>query len=257
MGDLRGNVTDQSLCYYYSRAKAGVGLVVVEITGITGRFAFSPGLGLGLASDHHLPGFRDLAQVIHWGGAKAILQLLPGQGAQALQSHEKRPLVGPSDVPALVPQGELPEALKDLRLKNPEPPRPLTLEEIQDLKTSAVRAAARARKAGFDGIELHGAHGYLLSQFTSPYFNRRQDHYGGSPERRWNLSREMIREVREAVGKDFLIGYRFSAREWIPGGLDLPESVQMAKAMEQAGADYLSVSHGCYVSVTRIFPKGE
>jgi 2,4-dienoyl-CoA reductase-like NADH-dependent reductase (Old Yellow Enzyme family) len=257
MGDLRGNVTDQSLCYYYARAVGGVGLIIVEITGITGRFAFSPGFGLGIGSDHHVPGLRDLTQVIHWGGAKAFLQLLPGQGAQALRSHEKRPLVGPSDIPALTPQEELPEAIKGLIQKTPESPRPLTIEEIQELKASVVKAASRARSAGFDGIELHGAHGYLLGQFTSPYFNRRNDQYGGSPERRWNLSTEMVREIKQAMGPEFIVGYRFSVREWIPGGLDIPESIHLARAIHQAGADYLSVSHGCYGSVTRIFPRGE
>jgi 2,4-dienoyl-CoA reductase-like NADH-dependent reductase (Old Yellow Enzyme family) len=257
MGDLRGNVTDQSLCYYYARATGGVSLIIVEITGVTGRFAFSPGFGLGAGSELHIPGLRDLAQVIHWGGAKAFLQLLPGQGAQALQSLEKRPLVGPSDVPAVIPQEELPEAIKGLLQKIPERPRPLTIEEIQELKASVVKAASRARRAGFDGVELHGAHGYLLGQFTSPYFNHRNDEYGGSPEGRWKLSMEMVREIKQAMGPDFVVGYRFSAREWIPGGLDIPESIHMARAIQQSGADYLSVSHGCYGSVTRIFPRGE
>ena len=257
MGDLKGNVTDQSLCYYFARASGGVGLVIVEITGVTGRFAFNPGFGLGAGSEKHLPGLRDLAQVIHWGGAKALIQLLPGQGAQALQSYENRPLVGPSDVPAPLPRGEIPELLKDLLDKNPEQPRPLTREEIQGLKVSVMKAALRAKMAGFDGVELHGAHGYLLCQFTSPYFNRRKDDYGGSPEKRWNLSREMIRDIRKQMGPDFVVGYRFSAREFIPGGLDLPEAIEMARAMQEAGADYLSVSGGCYGSVTRIFPRGE
>lgn len=257
MGDLRGNVTDQSLCYYFARAQGGVGLIIVEITGVTGRYAFSPGFGLGAGSDSHIPGLRDLAQVIHWGGAKGFIQLLPGQGAQALQSQDKRPLVGPSDVPALIPQKELPEAIKGLLKKNVDCPRPLTSEEIRALKGSVIRATGRARKAGFDGVELHGAHGYLLAQFTSPYFNRRNDDYGGSPERRWNLSVELVREIKEAMGPDFVIGYRFSAREWIPEGLDLPESIQMARAIQGAGADYLSVSHGCYGSVDRVFPRGE
>ena len=257
MGDLMGNVTDQSLCYYFARAAGGVGLVIVEITGITGRFAFNPGFGLGAGSEKHLPGLRDLAQVIHWGGAKAFIQLLPGQGAQALQSYENRPLVGPSDVPAPLPQGELPEILKDLLAKKPEQPRPLSREEIQGLKVSVVNAALRAKMAGFDGVELHGAHGYLLGQFTSPYFNQRKDEYGGSPEKRWTLSREMIQDIKKEMGPDFIVGYRCSAREFIPGGLDLPEAIQMTRAIHKAGADYLSVSAGCYGSLTRIFPRDE
>jgi 2,4-dienoyl-CoA reductase-like NADH-dependent reductase (Old Yellow Enzyme family) len=106
-------------------------------------------------------------------------------------------------------------------------------------------------------VELHGAHGYLLSQFTSPYFNRREDEYGGSPERRWRLSLELIREIRDEVGNDFAMGYRFSAREGIPGGLEFPESLEMAKALGRAGVDYLSVSRGCYGAATHVAPNEE
>jgi 2,4-dienoyl-CoA reductase-like NADH-dependent reductase (Old Yellow Enzyme family) len=257
MGDDRGRVTDQSLCYYYSRAAGGLGLIIVEITGVTGRYAFGPGFGIGAASGRHVPGLRDLARVIHWGGAKAVLQLLPGQGAQALRQQENRPLVGPSDVPAILQTEGLPKVLSRLTDQVVERPRPLTMVEIRDLKALVVRAAGRAKTAGFDGVELHGAHGYLLGQFTSPYFNRREDQYGGSAERRWRLSTELIREIKNAEGQNFVVGYRFSAREWIPGGLDLPESMEMARAIEEAGADYISVSHGCYGAVTRLFPKEE
>jgi 2,4-dienoyl-CoA reductase-like NADH-dependent reductase (Old Yellow Enzyme family) len=256
-GDDKGNVTDQTLCYYYARAAGGVGLVIVEITGATGRYAFSAGFGLGAASDKNIPGLRDLARVIHWGGAKAVLQITAGQGAQALYHHERRPLVGPSDVPALIQREALPKALEAALQEAPQVPRPLTLEEIESLKASVVRAAVRAKRAGFDGVELHGAHGYLLAQFTSPHFNRRQDAYGGSPEKRWRLSLELVRKVREEVGERFVIGYRLSAREGIPGGLDLPESLEMAMALEGAGVDYLSVSRGCYGALTGILPKEE
>jgi 2,4-dienoyl-CoA reductase-like NADH-dependent reductase (Old Yellow Enzyme family) len=255
MAAERGIVTDQILCYYYARAAGGLGLVIVEITGVTGRYAFAPGLGLGAASDHSIPGLRDLAQVIHWGGARALIQLIPGQGAQALHPHPRRDLVGPSDVPALLQKEELPKAMAGLAREDAERPRPLTLEEISQLKTFVAAAAMRAKVAGFDGVELHGAHGYLLCQFTSPYFNQRKDHYGGTPENRWRLSLEMIREVKAAVGADFVVGYRFSAREGIPGGLDLAESTEMARAIQEAGADYLSVSQGCYGAVTQMFPK--
>lgn len=254
-GDERGRVTDQSLCYYYTRAAGGVSLIVVEISGVTGRYAFGRGFGFGVASDRHLPGLRDLARVIHWGGAKAILQIVPGQGVQALRHHENRPLVGPSDVPALIQKEGLPKALKDLVHQSAERPRPLNIKEIQELKGMLVKAAGRAKRAGFEGVELHGAHGYLLCQFTSPFYNRREDDYGGSPEKRWRLSTELIREIKKAMGQDFVVGYRFSAREWIPGGLDLPESTEMAKAIQEAGADYLSVSSGCYGAVMRLFPK--
>jgi len=257
MGDETGMVTDQQLCYYYTRATGGVGLVIVEITGITGRFAFIAGRGLGAASDRSIPGLRDLARVIHWGGAKAFIQLALGHGAQAMSHHKRRPLVGPSDVPALIQQDGLPKTLQGIAKTSPERPRPLEVEEIIGLKEATIRAAVRAKRSGFDGIEVHGAHGYLLCQFTSPYYNRRTDDYGGSPEKRWRLSLETIHGLKETLGKNFVVGYRFSAREWIPGGLDLPESIEMAKALQGAGADYLSVSQGCYGAATHLFPAGE
>jgi len=257
MGDDRGMVTDQHLCYYYARAAGGPGLVIVEITGVTGRYAFIPGPGLAAASDRNVPGLRDLARVIHWGGAKAFIQLVAGHGAQAIRHHKSRALVGPSDVTALIQKEGLPKVLQGFLKETPEAPRPLDIPEIQELKNAMVRAAGRAKRAGFDGIEIHGAHGYLLCQFTSPYYNRREDDYGGSPEKRWRFSLEIIRDIKKTLGKDFVVGYRFSAREWIPDGLDLPESIEMAKALEEAGTDYLSVSHGCYGTATRIFPDGE
>lgn len=256
-GDNRGHVTDQSLCYYFARAAGGLGLVVVEATGVTGRYAFGENYGLALPADSYIPGMRDLAQVIHWGGAKAILQLVTGMGAQGLSHHEKRPLVAPSDVPALIQQEDLPKTLAGLKKLTAEAPRPLSLDEIAYLKRATVKAAVRAKKAGFDGVEIHGAHGYILCQFASPYFNRRDDEYGGTPEKRRRLTLEIIDETKAAVGKDFVVGFRYSMREWIPGGLDFPESLALAKAVVEAGADYLSVSQGCYGTITHIFPRSE
>lgn len=261
MGDDRGNLTDQSLCYYYARAVGGCGLIIVEGTGVTGRYAFAPNFGLAAGGDGYIPRFRDLARVIHWGGARAVIQLLLGQGAQALRSYEQRPMVGPSDIPAPVQREGVPKALASFRKQGseeaPERPRALTLDEIKYLKGAFVKAALRVKRAGFDGVEIHGAHGYLLAQFTSPYFNRRMDEYGGSSEKRWRLPMELIREIKDAAGNQFAVGYRFSSREWIPDGMELPEAIDMAKALVDAGADYLSVSHGCHGSMIRVSPRGE
>ncbi|MFZ0928955.1 MAG: NADH:flavin oxidoreductase [Syntrophobacteraceae bacterium] len=257
MADSKGGVTDQTLCYYYARAKGGCSLIIVEGTGVTGKYAFAPNYGLSLAGDGYIPGFRDLATVIHWGGAKAIVQIMMGQGAQALHPYGQRDLVAPSDIPALVQKEDLPVSLKSFSLKEAEPPRPLEIKEIEYLKEAMALASMRAKKAGFDGVEIHGAHGYLLGQFTSPYYNRRSDEYGGSPQKRWKLSLELIREIKERAGDRFIVGYRFSAREWIQDGLDLEESTQMAQALEKAGVDYLSVSGGCYGATTRTIPREE
>jgi len=165
--------------------------------------------------------------------------------------------VGPSDVPALLQQEDLPKAMRGFLRETPERPRPLERDEILSLREAMVRAGARVKQAGFDGIEVHGAHGYLLSQFTSPYYNHRKDEYGGNPENRLRFSAEIIRDIKEALGRDFVVGYRFSAREGIPGGLDLSEAVEMARGLQEAGADYLSVSRGGYGWATGVFPQGE
>jgi 2,4-dienoyl-CoA reductase-like NADH-dependent reductase (Old Yellow Enzyme family) len=252
-----GRVTDQTLCYYFARSRGGIGLAIVEVTGITGRHAYTPGLGLGIASDKSIPGMNDLARVIHWGGAKAILQLTLGQGVQAFFHHEKRPLVGPSAVAAVLPDEGLPKPLAGFRDIAPETPAPLTVEDIRLLKSDVLNASKRAKTAGFEGIELHGAHGYLLAQFTSPYFNQRSDDYGGSQANRNRLSTEIVDQIKETLGKSFIVGYRLSAREWISGGTELPDSIQLAKDLQDAGVDYLSISQGCYGSIDRIFPKEE
>ena len=257
-GTERGRVTDQTLCYYYARAKGEVGLVIVEVTGITGRYAFTPGLGLGAASDKSIAGLSDLARVIHWGGAHAVLQLTLGQGSQAFTHHKKRPLVGPSDIPAVFQnEEELPKTLREFAKTPVETPRPLTLDEIIELKTMAMRACLRAKAAGFEGVEFHGAHGYLLAQFTSPYFNHRTDRYGGYSKNRHRLPVEIISEVKKNLGNDFVVGYRLSAREWIDGGTQLSDAVGLAGSLEKAGADYLSISQGFYGAITHIFPRGE
>lgn len=252
-----GRVTDQVLSHYYVRSNNDVGLVIVEATGITGRYAFSPGLGLGAASDKCIPGLSDLSRVIHWGGAKAIIQLTIGEGAQAFKHGKKRPLVGPSDVPAVLQNETLPKTIKQFGNTTPENPTPLTIEEIQDIKNLIVRAAQRAKKADFEGVEIHGAHGYLLSEFTSPFFNRREDEYGGSIKNRHRLSAEIVQEIKSALGNDFIVGYRFSSREHIQGGAELSDAIELANRIQEAGADYISVSRGCYGSITRTFPKGE
>jgi 2,4-dienoyl-CoA reductase-like NADH-dependent reductase (Old Yellow Enzyme family) len=257
MGGPGGMMTDQALCYYFLRASTGLGLVVVEATGVTARYAFHPNYGLSAASDMHIAGLRDLARVIHWAGSKAVLQLLPGQGAQAFYPWGKRELVGPSDVPAVTPKGRLPGVLSGLSSMSPQSPRPLSEDEIHELKEQCIRAAMRAKEAGFDGVEIHGAHGYLLAQFTSPYFNRRNDRYGGSPEGRRRLSVELIQGIREKTGDGFMIGYRMSAREGIEGGMELEEAKGLALALREAGIDYLSVSQGCYGALLGIFPKEE
>ena len=125
-------------------------------------------------------------------------------------------------------------------------PREMTVAEIKAMVASFAKAAERSKRAGFDLVELHGAHGYLIAQFLSAYANKRTNEYGGSFEKRMRFPLEVVAEVRKAVGPDFPIAYRLSGDEYIDEGLSLEETVPFAKKLEQAGVDLIDVSAGLY-----------
>ena len=120
----------------------------------------------------------------------------------------------------------------------------MSLEDIEYLKDAFVEAAVRTKKAGFDGVEIHAAHGYLLSQFYSPYTNKRRDDYGGSLENRLRLANEIIKEVRESLGKDYIIAIRFGAYDYLEGGSKLEEIPIAVKSFVENGADLIDISGG-------------
>jgi len=254
----KGEVTDQVLCHYSARAKGGAGLIIIEGTGLTGKYAFTMGRGIVCMGDFYRKGLKELAEVIHFSGARAVVQLVLGQGAQALYSHSRRDLVAPSAVSTGVNKENLPKALKKIvGDRQGETARPLDQEEIQELIDITVAAAGLLREVGFDGVELHGAHGYLLAEFVSPLFNKRSDDYGGSFERRLTLPLKLIEGIRREAGERFVIGYRNSGSEHVEGGLGLEDSVKVSESLEKAGIDYVHLSSGCYQALEWTFPDHE
>ena len=222
-----GGVTERMLRYYEERAKGGAGLVTIEATSVdpTGN-SFSR--GLSIANDARLPGLTDLARRVKRHGARISIQLQHGGRAALPQfSGHAVPLV--SAIPGVTPYDN--SVI-------------LSEEEIARLVECWGKAAIRAREAGFDAVEIHGAHGYLISQFLSPYTNRRTDGYGGSLENRMRFALEVCRKVRESVGPDFPVTYRMSAVEGLPGGTTLEDSVALAKRLVADGIDALHVSVG-------------
>ena len=213
--------------------------------------------GLVCGGESHTEGLKELAEVIHFTGAKAFIQLTLGQGAQALHSNPDRELVAPSPVSTRIRAEKGPKVLRAMESPDGDTPRALTGDEIEELISDAAAAAGTVKEAGFDGVEIHGANGYLISQFTSPWFNRRTDEYGGSFERRLTLPLRLIENIRKTVKDNFVIGYRISESEHIPGGRDLEESVQAAAEFEKAGLDYIHISSGCYESFDKTFPDRE
>jgi 2,4-dienoyl-CoA reductase-like NADH-dependent reductase (Old Yellow Enzyme family) len=250
--DSEGRVTDQVLCHYVARAKGGVGLIIVEHTMSNYRYGL-PGSGaLSIHADTHLAGMLDLADAIHAFDAAAVVQLSLGLGRQAALHLEP---VGPSSVPFEIRKGSAPRGLKFFEgLKGPLPKK-LAATEIEELEDLYVAAVTRLKRCGLDGIEIHGAHGYMLANFLSPLTNRRRDRYGGSLEKRLTLARNLVRRSREVAGDDFILGFRISGDEHVPGGLTLEETVKIASVLEKEGVDYIHLSSGMMESWKYTFPE--
>ena len=234
---IDGEPTEQMLSYYEERAKGGVGLITVEATYIdaTGN---SYVRGLGASEDRMIPGLRQLARRAHDHGACISLQLQHG-GSAAMPERSGHPRYVASYLPGMFPYEELHIATK---------------EDLSMFAQKWAEAAVRAREAGFDAVELHGAHGYLIQQFLSPYTNRRTDEYGGSFENRSRFFMEVLAAVRKKVGDDFVVGARLSAVEGVDGGYPYEEMQHLSTMLVDNGIDYLHISVGSQLGRKTIIP---
>jgi 2,4-dienoyl-CoA reductase-like NADH-dependent reductase (Old Yellow Enzyme family) len=252
--DYNGGVTDQTICHYAARAKGGAGLLVIEHTMSNYKYGL-PGSGLlGIHQDRNMPGWYDLAAAIHAFDAAAVVQLSLGPGRQVALGVEP---VGPSAVPFTIREENCPRGLKSYAGFKSEVPRKLPIAEIKELEDIYVAAVSRLKQCGFDGIEIHGAHGYLLGTFLSPLVNRRRDRYGGSFEKRLTLALNLVRRSREAAGDDFILGFRISGDEHLPGGVSLEDTLKIAAVLEEAGVDYIHPSSGMMEALKYMFPDRE
>jgi 2,4-dienoyl-CoA reductase-like NADH-dependent reductase (Old Yellow Enzyme family) len=257
-----GTPTDQMICYYSARARGGVGIVVVEVTHVTERH------GRGIArmstfhSDYQIERFKQLANAIKAHGSLAILQLSLGFGMRGTLNEDLRLKYGDpisaSSYEVRIPENSLPKAFKVLEGAKIQTPRPLETWEVKELEYLWIKAAERARKAGFDGIEIHAAHGLLIADFMSPYSNSRDDEYGGGKEGRLRLVRSLIRQANSKVRDDqFLVGIRISADEHCAGGLTLKETKSIVPVLVDEGVDYISCGSGRMESYLWTFPEKE
>ena len=234
LADDQGYVTDQGIGYYEERARGGVGLIIAKFTSVSAKARGSTN-HMAAYDDRFIPRFRELSSAIQRHGARAALQLghhgndlsLPRR-QRGFPPGEQR-IVAPSPV-AYVATGIVPEEL--------------TREEIHKLVEDFSRAAGRAKESGFDAVEIHGAHGYLITQFLSPYYNRRSDEYGGSVENRARFACEILAAARKRVGPDFPLIIRMDGWDGYEGGFVLEEAIQVAPMFVAAGADALDVSAG-------------
>jgi 2,4-dienoyl-CoA reductase (NADPH2) len=237
-----GYVSDRNDGYYEALAKGGVGLIIVELTCVDFPMgAVAEHCQLLIDNDKFIPGLSKLAQLIHSYGCPTFLQL----------GH-----AGPSHLKAV--SGNLPVSSSALSLN--ELPRTyygptydLSISEIGDLVTKFANAAERAKKAGFDGVEIHAAHGYLVNSFLSRAWNKRQDAYGGDLRNRCRFAVEIIQAIKERLGRGFPVGIRINGAEYgVEKGTTSEDSQGMARILEKAGANHINVSAYGYHDYARV-----
>ena len=231
-GTYEGKVTDDMVAYYRRRAKGGFGLIIIEVTAIDrkGKAIVNE---VGLWDDSQIPGFKKLMDAIHEEGAKVVVQL-----------HH----AGRQSVPPYI-FGENPEAPS--RVACPVlnyPPDAMSNERVWEVIDQFGDAAVRAKKAGADGVEVHGAHGYLVAQFMSPHANKRTDEFGGDFFGRMKFPQEIFRNIRKKVGDEYPLLFRFGHDEKVNGGRTLEESVMVGRMAEASGVDALDISIMTYAS---------
>lgn len=223
-----GHVDDVYVKYMEARAKGGCGLVSVEFSAVHANG--QPPTLAGIYDDSYIPGLKKVTEAIHKHGAKALIQL----------AHCGRQLWGTP------PKGEAVAASPLPCMASGTVAREMTEEDIWEAIEAFGDAALRAIKCGFDAIEVHCAHGYLIQNFLSPYSNVRTDAWGGSFENRSRFAREVMRNIRKKVGSDYPVITRVSGTEVVPGGLTIEDQIEFAKMMEAEGSDAIDVSVGVY-----------
>lgn len=236
LADAEGFVTDGSMAYFGARAAGGVGLVTVEMASPE-RAGRHRAHELGIYDDRFLPGLARLTGALHDHGAKASIQLGHAGG------HTRRDICGEEPIaPSAIPHYVFEKTGATIT------PQAMTVERIARTTTAFVEAARRAQTANFDCVELHAAHGYLLSQFLCPAENLRDDDYGGTLANRARLSLDILRRIKnEAPG--LAVIFRMNADDYFPGGLTFEEGLQLAQWAAAAGADALHVTAGHYRSL--------
>lgn len=230
--DEDGFVTQQLIDYYTERAKGGFGLIILEVTAIHPGGRSIPN-EVGVWRDEHIEGLKKLTDSVHQYGAKIALQLHHA-GRQTEEAITRAYPVGPSAVSC--------PATKIV-------PKELTNQEVYDLIEDFGDGALRAVKAGFDAVEIHGAHGYLIGQFMSAHSNKRMDEFGGDIYGRMRFPVEIMRNIRGKVGSGFPVLFRYSARELVQDGVDINQAKIIARIMEKEGVNAIHASLCTYGSL--------
>ena len=227
-----GSCSEEIIDMMVELAKGQVGLII-------GSHAYVSPTGqahvrqLGIYDDHLIDSYKRMVEKVHNEGSKIILQINHAGGRALVQTKDDKPF-GPSSV-----------EIQDYSC------REMTVREIVQIVADFNHAAIRAKKAGFDGVQLHGAHAFLLSQFLSPFFNKREDRYGESLENRARLILEILQAIRSELGRQFTVIIKLNSDDFVEGGFNPSEMVQVSALLEKAGIDAIEISGGTILSVSR------
>lgn len=220
-----GYMTDELYDIYRNLAKSETGLIITGYANILKEEQPNHGM-MGIYEDNYIDEYKKLTEIVHTYGSKIIMQIAYG-GTKTTYRVGDRTIFAPSDI-----------AERGTGTKG----KVMTKAEIFFVEEAFAQAAERIKKAGFDGVEIHAAHAYLINQFLSPYYNRREDEYGGTLENRMRFLTEICDLTRKKVGKDFFIAVKLTASEFFDGGLTFSETKEIAKRLEEIGIDAIELS---------------
>jgi 2,4-dienoyl-CoA reductase-like NADH-dependent reductase (Old Yellow Enzyme family) len=228
--DAYGLVSQGLIDYYQEKSAGGyISLIIIEHSFISQQGKASNGQ-LSIATDANIGRLRMLSQTIHINGTYAVMQINHAGGATTTEVTGLE-VIGPSAVP---------------NVRTGKTPKEMTKEDILTVIKDFASSARRVKDAGFDGVEIHSAHGYLLNQFFSPFTNQRTDEYGGNVQKRIRIHLEVIKAIRDEVGPDFPVFLRLGACDYLEGGTTIDDSRAAAKAFAKEGVNVIDVSGGLF-----------
>ncbi len=248
LAESDGSCGDRIIAFHERQARGGVGLIVLGVAGVAWPNGGNQPRQIAISEDRHIPGLRAMADAVHRHGAKVATQIHHGGLVAAQDMKEGRPIwvpSYPSPGASDLGQGMLPEEMAAFHDPDAPPPQlhVMTQDDIELLVSQFAAAAWRAREAGLDGVEIHGGHGYIISEFLSPALNQRDDQYGGSLENRARLLLDILGAVREKVGNDFPVWCKLDSVEYGKAeGITLEDATATALLAEGAGADAITVT---------------
>ena len=223
--DPDGSPNEEITRIYRELAEGGIGTIITSYTYIA-DYEKPADNQLGIYSDELTDKYRAVTEAAHSGGSKIIMQLVHGSSCKQADPDNAR-IIGPSAI-----------AHPDSGLT----PKEMSISDIADMAELFAKAAARAKDAGFDGVQIHAAHGYQLSQWITPIFNRRNDEYGGSALNRFRIISDVYCAIREAVGEEFPVWIKINSSDEVPGGIAMEDFLEMGREAARIGIDAIEVS---------------